>query len=79
VRDDVKRTFGAVPDLAKALANSPTALKGFLDLRGAPEAGLSEAVVVEAVANAALDIWTDDVNEAPGAEVDRPPVEPLTA
>jgi hypothetical protein len=40
VRDDVKRTFGAVPNLAEAPANSPTALKGFLDLRGAPARAL---------------------------------------
>jgi uncharacterized peroxidase-related enzyme len=161
--DDVKRTLGVVPNLARALANSPTALKGFLGLRGAleegelsaadrerialavaeangctyclsahtyvaknvakvdeeeilaarrgtsadprsaavvelalkvveargsvagadvaaaREAGLSEAEVVEVIANVALNIWTNYVNEALDVEVDWPPVEPLTA
>ncbi|CAL9488017.1 hypothetical protein SUDANB121_03193 [Nocardiopsis dassonvillei] len=48
--DAVKQALGVVPNLAKALANSPSALKGYLGLSGALAGGALSAADRERIA-----------------------------
>lgn len=46
----VKAVFGAIPNFAKSMANSPALLKGYLDLFGALSAGVLPYVLREKIA-----------------------------
>ncbi|MFI6578716.1 carboxymuconolactone decarboxylase family protein [Nocardiopsis sp. NPDC050513] len=54
--DAVKKALGVVPNLAKALANSPSALKGYLGLNGALGGGELSAADRERVALAVAEV-----------------------
>ncbi|MEV2277160.1 peroxidase-related enzyme [Nocardiopsis sp. NPDC049922] len=54
--DAVKKALGVVPNVAKALANSPDALKGYLGLHGALGGGSLSAADRERVALAVAEV-----------------------
>lgn len=54
--DAAKQTMGVVPNMTKALANSPAALKGFLGLFGALKEGVLSAALQEQIALAVAEI-----------------------
>ena len=51
----VQKSVGAVPNLAKAMANSPALLQGWMSLSGALDGGVLPAAVRERLALAAAE------------------------
>lgn len=53
--DQLKKTVGSVPNMAKAMANSPAVLKGYLGLSGALAGGVLPAAIRERLALASAE------------------------
>jgi alkylhydroperoxidase family enzyme len=84
----VAKSLGSVPNLFRVVGNSPATLEGYLGLSGAVAAssldaktqtavraaGFNDAAVVEIVLTAALNTFTNYINEVAKTDIDFPVV-----